>query len=110
MLIHVYCNFFYSVFAGSAEITISCNQRTDKILLHSKNLNWTKLELRNHKRKQLNIIIINTLSDVEMMELKAEKPLKVNKTYHLFIEFSSRITDILQGFYYSPYKENNSTK
>ena len=103
-------NTWILLFTGTAEITIKCIQRTNKILLHSKELNWTKVELRNHKQKKINVIQIDTLSDVEMVEIKTEKPLKVNKTYQLSIEFTGKITDILQGFYYSPYKENNSTK
>ena len=50
------------------------------------------------------------MTDDEMVEIIIEKPLKVNKTYQLSIEYSGKITDILQGFYYSPYKEDNSTK
>ena len=90
-------------------ITVLCTQKTDKIMLHSKSLNWTKVELTDQKQNNLTVTLKHFTKE-EMVEVKADKPLKVNQKYHLYIEYVGKITDFLKGFYYSPYKEDNTTK
>lgn len=68
------------------------------------------MTLRNKRQKALDVVQLNNYTDVEMVEIKIGKELKVNQSYTLYIKYTGKITDILQGFYYSPYKEDNETK
>lgn len=107
-------------FNGEVSITVSVTEDTKNITLHSLNLiilEWKVYELPQPNTNQPlsrenEIGVAGTSFDVEKQYfiLHFNDLLRSGNRYLIFIRYTGRINDNLQGFYRSSYKVGNDTR
>lgn len=100
------------VFNGNVEIKFVCQNKTDTIILHSKNLtiDANSVKIRSEKGNDVEIIKVDYDEGVDFVIFNLMDDLTIGK-YTLFITFKGVLQDSLHGFYYYSYEneEDNST-
>lgn len=104
------------VFSGNSTVRFRCNESTNVIIIHSKNLNYTNVEgqrvaLRGVGGSQAPAIDRTELVELtEYLVVHLREPLQVNSEYEMDSEFQGELADDLVGFYRSEYVENDVKK
>ncbi|XP_049639894.1 aminopeptidase N [Suncus etruscus] len=100
------------VFEGSSTARFVCLKATDKVIIHSKKLNYTTAPvLRSVDGAQAPAIERWQLVELtEYLVLHLKESLQQGKTYDLDTKFVGELADDLAGFYRSEYMDNGVKK
>lgn len=90
-------------FSGEVKITVLCNEPTEKILLHAKDMHIFKTDVRKAKGKSLKLKDKYMKVKYDLYIIEFEKELKKHKTYIISMKFTANISKTLDGFYRSYY-------
>ncbi len=102
-------------FTGEVSINFTCLTPTNKIVLHSKNLDIKKYSIESIESESTKNIELSSQVDkdekTDFLTFYTTDTLESGLNYTLHIEFSGIITNKLFGFYRSSYlnKEENKT-
>ena len=92
-------------FNGKVKIYFKCLNETNKVVLHSKDLNITSTKLLYISIREVSID-----AETDFLTLFTANSLKKDQNYELEIEFSGFILKTLYGFYRSSYFNKNENK
>lgn len=99
------------LYAGSVNITLNLTIPRENIVLHSKNLTITNVELHRNDSdwKVVDIIDVkeSVLDELLFINVNGTIPAGI---YNLFIKFNGSLLNKLRGFYHSTYKRSNGEK
>ncbi|KAG7473239.1 hypothetical protein MATL_G00093590 [Megalops atlanticus] len=94
-------------FTGNSTVKFKCVKVTNRIYVHSKDLNVTSVWVTDESGMSLPIKAKSLQEDdSNFFEIKLQSRLKVQGTYHLFTAFEGEMFDDLTGIYVSQYTEN----
>lgn len=98
-------------FNGSVIITIVAQRSTNRITLHSQNLEIVSLELVDENSDKIEITEIEFDENRLFLLINLAENLVVEQTYYLNIsQFTGRLAQDNDGFYLALYNENGETK
>ncbi|XP_054128757.1 aminopeptidase N [Melozone crissalis] len=104
------------IFKGNSSVVFLCEEATDLILIHSKNLNYT---MQNSFHATLQAEDGGTLPAIsrtwletptQYLVLQLGAPLQQGKRYRLSSSFTGELADDLAGFYRSEYTDDSGNK
>nr|AMO02529.1 aminopeptidase N5 [Tityus serrulatus] len=95
---------------GNVNITFILDQESDFIVLHAKNLNFTKLILLTENGKEFSICQHTECKKHEQIYIQCHKILQKSTNYILMIDFKNILEEKLEGFYISSYKTKTGEK
>lgn len=94
-------------FEGKVKIHLICQKETDKIQLHSSELNITSIKLDGN---ETDIESKEFVEEADFLIIKLKKKLRDQVQYILEIDYEGKIRDDLTGLYRSSYFLPNSTE
>nr|AMO02528.1 aminopeptidase N4 [Tityus serrulatus] len=98
-------------FKGNVEIHFHCNEKTDEVILHAKNLSIDHRSVRiwNEKGKDAEIFKIDYEPEVDLIILKLSESLSLDN-YVLFMDFEGSMNKSysLSGFYGYQYEDEDN--
>ncbi|XP_026477438.1 aminopeptidase N-like [Ctenocephalides felis] len=94
-------------FEGKVKIHLICKKETDKIQLHSSELNITSIKLDGN---ETDIESKEFVEEADFLIIKLKKKLRDQVQYILEIDYEGKIRDDLTGLYRSSYFLPNSTE
>ncbi|KAK2913418.1 hypothetical protein Q8A67_001817 [Cirrhinus molitorella] len=105
------------VFTGTSGVAFKCVKKTNLIIIHSHQLNFT-LTSEMHHAKLTGLggtsapAVLKTWlrTQTQFMVIQLKENLQVGKSYWLYMEFRGELSDDLGGFYRSQYTENGVQK
>uniref|UniRef100_A0A1W7RAL3 Aminopeptidase n=1 Tax=Hadrurus spadix TaxID=141984 RepID=A0A1W7RAL3_9SCOR len=95
---------------GRVNITFVLEQDSDFVVLHSKDLNFTKFILLTNENELIPISHYVACNKHEQMYLQFQQSLKKKHEFTLVIEFTRKLEEKLEGFYISSYKTSAGEK
>nr|DBA32004.1 TPA: hypothetical protein GDO54_007756 [Pyxicephalus adspersus] len=99
------------VFHGKSVAHFSCVNPTNRVIIHSKKLNYTKnVVLKDDTNREITINKEQLVEKTNYLVLHLAESLQSGKTYTLHTEFIGELADDLAGFYRSEYVEDGVTK
>ncbi|XP_058521574.1 aminopeptidase N isoform X1 [Ochotona princeps] len=104
------------IFMGNSTVRFTCQQATNVIIIHSKNLNYTTVQghhvvLRGVGGSQPPAIVRTELVELtEYLVVHLQGLLTAGSQYEMDTVFQGELADDLAGFYRSEYTEGNVTK
>lgn len=114
---HLYTRFFEEdnvtsvdvmMSTGSSAVYFHCTQKTQTILLHSKNLTITGepvvMNIKNNMRTNISQWKLHD-DQSDFLEVLVEEPLEAGEDYSLFLDFVGEISETHDGLYISSYLE-----
>ena len=97
-------------FDGITNISFICLNRTDKIVIHSKDLAILETRLFDQHGDEMSINKNLKYDEVrEFLTIEMNSPCEQNTNYTLNIEYIGLVSDSLAGFYRSSYLDSNKT-
>ncbi|KAJ8417416.1 hypothetical protein AAFF_G00286430 [Aldrovandia affinis] len=98
-------------FTGNSTVKFKCMKATNRIYIHSKEMNVTFMKLTDVSGTVHRIKAFNWLEDESnFLEIEIDKHLKAEGTYYLHTKFEGEMLDDLSGIYVSQYEENVDEK
>ncbi|XP_032239105.2 glutamyl aminopeptidase isoform X2 [Nematostella vectensis] len=94
-------------FSGNVSVRVKCNEDTDYIFIHAKQMRLTKFEVLNQGKEPLKIMETANCEKLEMFSIKVKGGLKKGESYVLQIDFNAVLAEKLTGFYKSSYKDKD---
>lgn len=91
-------------FRGSVNITLQVLQETDRVILHSADMNIDKATFQGKK------VTILRYTDWQQIAIKFPENLTKGKEYALYIEYSANFSTSYDGFYNSSYTDTTGEK
>ncbi|EDV23798.1 uncharacterized protein TRIADDRAFT_26823 [Trichoplax adhaerens] len=110
--IHLHPKYDQLITHGSMIIVVTCQEKTDFIILHKKQIVISTISISSVNNGNDSIKVIKTVekSKYNFYYLQLEDYLQPNYQYIIHMKFTSYIrTKILNGFYRSHYKTTNGT-
>uniref|UniRef100_A0A674J7V9 Aminopeptidase n=1 Tax=Terrapene triunguis TaxID=2587831 RepID=A0A674J7V9_9SAUR len=104
------------IFKGNSTVRFSCQNATDLILIHSKQLNYTEqsgflVSLQGVSGSSPPPITKTWLeTQTQYLVVQLQGPLETGKSYQLVSSFTGELADDLAGFYRSEYVEDGVTR
>lgn len=98
-------NLSKGLYKGSVNITISVTEPRNDLVIHSKNLSITEVNLMTDTRT-LSILKVREIYEDEVLVITPDLKLSPN-TYYLAIKFEGVLFGKLTGFYRSNYKKTS---
>ncbi|XP_023671110.1 alanyl (membrane) aminopeptidase-like b [Paramormyrops kingsleyae] len=90
-------------FTGNSTVIFKCVKNTNRIFLHSKDLNVTEYRVSDGRNTELRGKLSLTMGSSNFMEIELDGVLKAGETYTLFTAFEGELKDDMTGFYKSKY-------
>ncbi|XP_067138103.1 endoplasmic reticulum aminopeptidase 1-like [Centruroides vittatus] len=95
---------------GSVNISFVLDQKSDFVVLHAKDLNFTKFILMTEEKKEITILQHIECHKHEQIYIQFSKSLQKGTNYVLIIDFMNILEEKLEGFYISSYKTKAGEK
>ena len=97
-------------FDGQVNITFTCLNQTDQIVIHSKDLTILETKLFSNLTTEISINSNLKYDEVrEFLTIEMKSQCEKDENYTLHIKYIGLISDSLAGFYRSSYTNSNKT-
>ncbi|KFM82332.1 Endoplasmic reticulum aminopeptidase 2, partial [Stegodyphus mimosarum] len=96
--------------SGSVNITFQVTASTNFIVLHSKDLNLSRILVTENDEREISVLQYLEYPEHEQLYIKIDGNFMPNLEYKLLIDFERNLEESMDGFYLSSYKTADGQK